>query len=397
MKQEIELSHLFRDRDRHGTLRTFVRRYGRKIRIRAQPGTVAFIQAYSEALDALEQPAVQAEARLRGGPPRGSMGHLAGLYFGSVEFKALAAASQKNRRQIIESCLGEPVKATAPEGAKVASIPANVFSSKHMIALRERCGDKHGAANNRLKYFSSMFGWAIEALGGELITRNPCRDVKRRGKRSGGFHTWTPEEVTQFEARWPIGTKERLAMTLLLYLGVRRQDVIGLGRQHEREGGAALAMTPKKTQYLPGRDDRQSWKPILPELRAVLDASPCGDLTYLLNEYGAPFTVAGFGMWFRKACDRAGLKQCTAHGLRKAGATRAAERGATDRQLMALFDWDSSKQANDYVKQANQKQLAIAGAAFLSDAAPAAPSAPVASTFVALRAHRPRGSKVVRA
>ena len=63
-------------------------------------------------------------------------------------------------------------------------------------------------------------------------------------------------------------------------------------------------------------------------------------MTFLQTEYGKPFTEAGFGNWFRDRCDEAGLPQCTAHGLKKASATIAAENGATTRQLMAMFDWD---------------------------------------------------------
>jgi len=64
------------------------------------------------------------------------------------------------------------------------------------------------------------------------------------------------------------------------------------------------------------------------------------------------------GGWFRAKCNAAGLPKCTAHGLRKAGATRAAENGASDRQLMALFDWDSPSMAAVYTKAASQKRLA---------------------------------------
>ena len=42
----------------------------------------------------------------------------------------------------------------------------------------------------------------------------------------GEFHTWTEEEIAQFEMRWPIGTTERLAFSLLLYTGQRRSDVV---------------------------------------------------------------------------------------------------------------------------------------------------------------------------
>lgn len=67
--------------------------------------------------------------------------------------------------------------------------------------------------------------------------------------------------------------------------------------------------------------------PILPALQTVIDASPCGDLTFLVNDFGKPFTDAGFGNKMRKWCDQAGLRHCSAHGVRKAGATIAAENG----------------------------------------------------------------------
>jgi len=62
-----------------------------------------------------------------------------------------------------------------------------------------------------------------------------------------------------------------------------------------------------------------------------------GDLTFLVNDWGRPFSDAGFGNKFRDWCNQAGLRHCSAHGLRKAGATMAACNGATSRQLMAIF------------------------------------------------------------
>jgi hypothetical protein len=66
-------------------------------------------------------------------------------------------------------------------------------------------------------------------------------------------------------------------------------------------------------------------------LADVIAKSPTGDLTFLVTQYGKPFTAAGFGGWFRERCDEAGLPHCTAHGLRKAGATIAADNGYTAR------------------------------------------------------------------
>ncbi len=79
--------------------------------------------------------------------------------------------------------------------------------------------------------------------------------------------------------------------------------------------------------------------------------------TYLVSERGRAFTAASFGNWFRKRCNEAGLRHCSFHGLRKAGATSAADNGATEHQLMAIFGWSSPKQAALYTRQANRKRL----------------------------------------
>ena len=98
--------------------------------------------------------------------------------------------------------------------------------------------------------------------------------------------------------------------------------------------------------------------PILSQLEAILAKSPIGDLTWLVTAFGKGFTPAGFGNWFRDQCDKAGLYHCSAHGLRKAGATIAAENGATAHQLMAIFGWSTIKQAEIYTRAADQKRLA---------------------------------------
>jgi hypothetical protein len=81
-------------------------------------------------------------------------------------------------------------------------------------------------------------------------------------------------------------------------------------------------------------------------------------MTFLVTDYGKPFTAAGFGNWFGAQCETAGLSHCTAHGLRKGGASILAERGATDRQLMAIYDWETAAQATAYTKKADRKRLA---------------------------------------
>ena len=106
--------------------------------------------------------------------------------------------------------------------------------------------------------------------------------------------------------------------------------------------------------------------PVLPELREILNAAPSGHLTYLVTEFGNPISVAGLGNWFRDPCNAAGLPHCSAHGIRKYGATHAAEAGATEHQLMGMFGWDDPKQAATYTRKARQQKLARASMHLLS-------------------------------
>ena len=186
----------------------------------------------------------------------------------------------------------------------------------------------------------------------------PSRDVPLlKSNNPNGYHTWNVDEVRQFEERHPIGTKARLAFALLLYTGQRRSDITKFGRQHVRNG--TLTFTQFK-----GRKQKPTTLtlPILPVLKRVIDASPCGGMTYLVTDQHRPrpFGDAGFGNKFREWCNQAGLRHCSAHGLRKAGATIAANNGATAHQLMAIFGWRTLKMAEQYTRAADQQRLANA-------------------------------------
>ena len=79
----------------------------------------------------------------------------------------------------------------------------------------------------------------------------------------------------------------------------------------------------------------------------------------LARQWLVPANKEGsFGNAFRDWCDQAGLRQCSAHGLRKAGATIASDNGATTHQLMAIYGRETLKQAELYTKAANRIRLA---------------------------------------
>lgn len=85
-----------------------------------------------------------------------------------------------------------------------------------------------------------------------------------------------------------------------------------------------------------------------------------GDLAFICGERGLPLSKESFGNLFRKACNEAGLQKRSAHGLRKAAASRAAEAGATEAELESLFGWNGGKMAAHYIRAANRKKMAEA-------------------------------------
>ena len=182
---------------------------------------------------------------------------------------------------------------------------------------------------------------------------NPARDVSYLRGRQGGFHSWTTGEVERYEERHPIGTTARLALALLLYTGQRRPDIVLFGRQHVRQG--SLRFTQQKNR---NRRPITLELPILPVLQKIIDTRKTGDLTFLVNDYGQPFTGNGFGNKMRQWCNEAGLPHCTSHGLRKSGAAIAAENGATSHELMSIFGWLTLKEAERYTRAAEQKKIA---------------------------------------
>jgi len=267
----------------------------------------------------------------------------------SSKFTDLGKRTRYVRRGILTACMDE-----IPPGGKkpFRDMPLSRFAPKTVAMLRDGKKGAPEAANGRIKAIRAVFNWATLPEVGYSQT-NPARDVQyMKSNNPDGHHTWTIEEVERFEKHHPIGTKAHLALALLLYTGQRRADVVLMGRQHER--GGWLRFTQQKNQ-----DTKPVHLeiPIRPELRRVLDASPLGDMVYLVTEFGKPFSFNGFGNWFRDRCVEAGVPG-RAHGLRKAAATRLADAGASVHEIMAITGHRTLKEVERYTRAANQKRLA---------------------------------------
>ena len=371
----ISLKYLSEEKDRHGNMRMYFRKSGRRVRLRAVVGTPEFLQEYKAALNGIPQERNESSAPRT---LRGSLSWLANEYFQSAEFKQLDPRTQYVRRGIVE-------RICERHGEK----PFALMETRHVRKIRDEKAQFPNAANSRVKTLRQIFKWAKEV---ELVVANPAADVRYLGTKPDGYHTWSVEEVRKFEAFYPIGTKERLIMALMLFLGVRRSDAVRLGPHMESADGSKIRFSEFK-----GRNQQVKEREltILPQLREVLDGSPLGGLTYLTTRSGRPYTSAGFGNWFRDVCNLAGLPHCRAHGLRKAGATIAADNGATEYELMAIFGWSSPKQAGVYTRKANRIRIADRAMPYLVPEQTPHKAQPSGNVIVALSEKAPTSATLI--
>lgn len=270
-------------------------------------------------------------------PAAGSFDALAVAYYRSPNFLALAPISQRTNRNRIDRWRKDYGKDRVLH-----------LQRRHIVEQMAQRLEASGpaAANNLLKMLSVLCAFAVEH---EWRRDNPCVGIKRFKAKGDGFVAWSEADVAKYLKHWRAGTRERLALALLLYTGQRRGDVIGMGRQHV--DGDTIRVVQSKT-------GAQLVIPLHPELKAVLRNAPRTNLTFLTTARGGPFSPPSFGNWFRDACEAAGLKGRSAHGLRKTAATRLADAGCTTKQIQAITGHATMREVERYTKAADQERLA---------------------------------------
>lgn len=338
---KFRLKYVVEDTDRHGNVRLYYRRDGRKVRLRGPAGSPEFLADYRRAAAGPKEPKTEKNKVGRVKPD--SFHWLCTQYYKSAMWAGLDTKTQKTRRGILERFAQHK-----GNGDK----PYRMILPRHIRQRRDEMLATPEAANSMVKVLRQLFRFAITY---DLADTNPAKDVELLKSSSEGYHSWTLAEIEKFESTHPVGTTARLALALALYTGQRRSDVVLFGRQHLQ--GEWLVFTQQKGKV---RNPIRLEIPIIPELRRVIDASNTGDLTFLVNGYGRAFTNAGFGNRFRKWCDAAGLSECSVHGLRKAAAARLAELGCTEFEIMAITGHQTSKEVTRYTKGASQKVRAQA-------------------------------------
>ncbi|WP_156526903.1 tyrosine-type recombinase/integrase [Bradyrhizobium sp.] len=380
---DIDQRYFYEDTDRHGKLRRYFRKRitgstkYRKVRLREQPGTAEFLEEFAAAMAG--RPYLRQDETPRPAPPKVVERSLRWLiekrYFReSLEFRAYDTETQKVRRRILSNICDEPWSET--DKRQIGDLPCDIPEDKIKLLLRRKAATSIDSANAWLKALRKLSEWAVAE---KLIPVNRAAGVDLLPRlETGGWHTWTLEEIAQYQERHPAGSKARLALALFLFSGQRLSDVARLGKQfirrlehvaqpmREIHPGRWLAFRQFKNR---NRAPVDVVIPMLPqledELAAAQAAGVLGAMTFLETEFGKPYSTKGLGNWFERRCLEAGVPG-RAHGLRKAGATIAAENGATPHQLMAIFGWKTLAQAELYTEKARRQLLAGGGMGLIS-------------------------------
>jgi integrase len=341
--------YLHREMTRHGKSVWYVRvGKGPRIRLRAEYGSPEFSVEYQAALDGRALPTKAQE------DAAGSLAWLIARYRETSAWTGLSLSTRKLREPMFKQVL-----------ATAGSIPTARITSDVISQGCERRAAKPSQAKLFLDTMRGLFKWAKKA---KHVRSDPTIGVEGIALPKGdGFIAWTEDHVAAYEARWPIGTRQRVWLDVLLYTGLRKGDAVRFGRQHIRDGIGRIVT--EKTKVI-------VTLPILKPLADSIAAGPCGDLTFIAGENRRPLTKSGFASAFRKACREAGIPG-SAHGVRKIAATRAANAGATVAQLEAIFGWTGgSGMAALYTRSADRERLARAAMHMLANEKPTSIPAP---------------------
>lgn len=327
--------------DRYGRKHLYFRRAGfPRVKLEGLPGSRAFADSYEAALKSAPEPRVTSAGRII---PK-TFADLFDQYYRSSDFTGLQSKTQKNYRDILS-------RLDALRDIHVAAITRadvlKIRDSKDAISLMRR--------------LKTILNFAVER---EFRGDNPADKVKIKGRRRP-FRAWTDKDIKTFLERYKPESRQTLAITLLLYTGARRQDIVTFGWHNIN--GSVLVFTPQKTSYTDD-EPKQLIIPIHPVLMARIKDLPKDDPAFLMSEYNSkrggkvirkPMSEAGFSNWFSQSARDAGLPHNSSpHGLRKAASRHLAEAGATTHEIASVTGHASLKEVERYTASASQAKLA---------------------------------------
>jgi integrase len=335
----IRLRYIKEYRDRHGKVRRYLRRRGLpNVALPGDPGSPEFMAAYNAAVASLVGAPRLSKQR------EGTIARVVTDFYRSAAFMNLKPNSRSLYRIVLD-------KISKEHGHRlVRDMPQQ--KARRMI---EEIGEtRRGMANLTRAILHKFMAYAI-ASG--LRSDNPISGIETYS--IGTRHTWTDAQLSAYEKRWPLGTRERLAYALLLYTDQRGGDVVRMRRQDIL--GNAIHVIQEKT-------GKELLIEIHPALARAMKAGPTKGFYLIGDQHGRPIKRPALTRLIVRAAKAAGLSpECLPHGLRKAMQRRLAEHGASAKELQAISGHVTLKETERYTQAADQARLARAAIRRLPD------------------------------
>jgi integrase len=367
---------------RHGKLVIYYRKtlgYP-KVRLKAEPFSAAFMGEWAALYEGCTAPSpvgrtpIDRPAPLSLSAP-GSLRAIIESYYQSTEYLAKKPRTRHVERLVLDGVCQEPIAPGDPvrfgdlpfgdiKTKAVRILQRRKVSKKIVAVIDEDTGQEREhevligteAGNSRVKCLRAVFE---HAKGQDVAEINYAAEVGYlKPANPHGHPTWTEEDIEAYEARFPIGTKERLALALLLYGGPRRGDVVRLGPGMLKvlDGREFLVYVQEKNR---DTNPVRAYIPVVPALRAVLDATPMQGLYFLSWGNGRPYSKESFGNLFRDWCRAAKLPEGRSmHGMRKACVVRMVRDDCSPFEIMSVTGHRTMKEIERYGRDFGRSEAA---------------------------------------
>ncbi|NGO54001.1 tyrosine-type recombinase/integrase [Allomesorhizobium camelthorni] len=282
-------------------------------RLVGEPGSIAFLASYNEAI------------ANRQAPDTGRFRSLVTLYKASPDYKKLADSTRRNWGSWLDRIadhFGELRIAQFDRPEKIRPI---------IRQWRAKYAETARTADYGMQVLSRVLSYAVDPLG--KITSNPCEGIKHLYSSDRSEIIWTDDDIARLKKS--CSTEVSYVVDLAAHTGLRVGDLLRLSWSHVGED--AIVLTTGKSRH-----QREAIIPLYDELRAVLELIPRRSPVVLTNTKKRPWTVNGLSSSFsdiKKLAWPKGL-DLHFHDLRGTAATKFYLAKLTTREIAEIMAWE---------------------------------------------------------
>lgn len=293
-----------------GTVRRYYYAWRGGPRLEGKPGSPEFIAGFNAAIAALRA------------PPPGVLETLIAEWRASADFASLSKASRRNYdaycATILEHFGDLPIGALDDPAVRA-----------EFRAWRDGMRDQPRKADYAITTLARVLAFAVD---GGRIRNNYAARMGRLYVSDRAAKVWSEADVSAFLAK--ASEPLRLAMALALATGQRQGDLLRL--TWGAYDGRAIRVEIGKSRRR-GRPAERVTVPLLPDVRAALDAKPRNSTHILTSTDGRPWSSDGFRASWRRTQERAipGV-DLNFNDLRGTAITRLKIAGCSDTEIAAI-------------------------------------------------------------